>query len=56
MQTYLKKEPRTVEVFMRYGMQCIGCPSAAGETVAQAAMVHGADVNKLIDDLNSLSD
>ncbi len=48
----LQLDPKTAEVFMKYGMQCLGCPSASGETVAQAAMVHGADAEKLVKELN----
>ena len=28
---------------MRAGMHCIGCPSSQGESLAEAAMVHGFD-------------
>ena len=52
----LNKEPKTAEVFMKYGMHCLGCPSATGETVAQAAMVHGTDLEKLIQELNKIFD
>lgn len=48
----LQKDMRTADVFMKYGMHCLGCPSATGESVAQAAMVHGIDVDKLMEDLN----
>ena len=48
----LKLKPEAAKVFMSYGMHCIGCAIAAGETVAQAAEVHGIDLKKLIDDLN----
>ncbi|SHJ94935.1 hybrid cluster protein-associated redox disulfide domain-containing protein [Anaerobranca californiensis DSM 14826] len=50
----LQKDPKTAEVFMKYGMHCLGCPSATGESVAQAAMVHGIDVEKLIKELNEV--
>lgn len=50
----LQKDPRTADVLMRYGMHCLGCPSASGESVGQAAMVHGIDVDKLMEDLNKL--
>lgn len=35
------------------GMHCLGCPSASGESLEMACAVHGADVNKLVDDLNA---
>lgn len=45
--------PETAEVFMKYGLHCIGCHVAAFETVEQGAMAHGIeDVSKLVDDLN----
>ena len=31
---------------------CIGCPSAQGESLEEAAMVHGIDVDQLVDVLN----
>ena len=34
------------------GMHCLGCPSASGETLEMACAVHGADVDRLVDDLN----
>ena len=33
---------------MGIGMQCLGCPASRGETVEQACMVHGVDVEKLL--------
>ena len=39
-------------VLMQNGMHCVGCPSAAGETLEEASLVHDMDVNKLLDDLN----
>ncbi|MCX4307539.1 MAG: DUF1858 domain-containing protein [Acetatifactor sp.] len=35
-------------VLMDIGMHCLGCPSAQGETLEEAAMVHGIDVNDLM--------
>jgi len=50
----LRLKPETLKVFMAAGMHCIGCGAATGESVAQAAMVHGIDVDKLLADLNSV--
>ena len=35
------------------GMHCVGCPSAAGETLEEASMVHGMDCDKLVTELNA---
>jgi len=39
-------------VFFDFGMHCIGCPSASGETLEQASAVHGVSVDDLVDKLN----
>ena len=39
-------------VLMAGGMHCIGCPSAQGETLEEAAMVHGLDADLLVDQIN----
>ena len=32
-----------IPILMGAGMHCVGCPSSAGETLEEAAMVHGID-------------
>lgn len=41
------------QILMQNGMHCVGCPSAAGETLEEASMVHGMDINKLLTDINA---
>lgn len=36
-----------IPILMEAGMHCIGCPSAQGETLEEAAMVHGMDIDAL---------
>jgi len=48
----LKMNPETAQFFLAIGMHCLGCPSASMETLEQACMVHGADVEKLVSDIN----
>ncbi len=45
--------PATAPIFMSIGMHCLGCPASRGETVEQACMVHGVDVNELLEQLNA---
>ena len=49
----LKINPETAQFFLDIGMHCLGCPSASMESIEQACMVHGADVDKLVDDINA---
>lgn len=48
----LDQYPNTAEIFFSIGMHCLGCPASRGETIAEACMVHGADVDELINRLN----
>lgn len=50
----LKIKPSVGGVLMTRGMHCLGCVIAQGETIEQAAEVHGLDVEQLIKDLNAL--
>ena len=47
--------PQTAPIFLSIGMHCLGCPSSRGETVEEACMVHGVDVDKLLEELNKLA-
>ncbi len=44
--------PNAPEILLSYGMHCLGCAIAHGETIAEAAMVHGIDVEELLAALN----
>ena len=41
-----------VSILMGAGMHCVGCPSSAGETLEEAAMVHGLDCDELLQDIH----
>ena len=42
----------TAPYFLEMGMHCLGCPSARGESLEEACVVHGVDVNELIEKIN----
>ena len=44
----LKIDPGIAAILMASGMHCIGCPSAQGETLDEAAMVHGMNADELV--------
>lgn len=50
----LQVNPKSADIFMSFGMHCIGCPTASGESIEQAAMVHGINVDLLLEKLNAL--
>jgi len=45
--------PQTAPIFLSIGMHCLGCPSSRGETVEQACMVHGVEVEELLAKINA---
>ena len=48
----LDNAPETAPVFLEMGMHCLGCPSARGESIEQACMVHGTDADALVKKIN----
>ena len=50
----LQLDPNIAGVLMRAGMHCIGCPSSQMESLEEAAMVHGMDVDVLVEQINDL--
>ena len=45
---------QTEPLFMNIGMHCLGCPASRGETVEQACMVHGVEVDDLLAKVNEM--
>ena len=42
-----------IPILMGAGMHCVGCPSSAGETLEEAAMVHGIDSDMIVEEIQS---
>ena len=53
MGQILQVDENMAGILMREGMHCVGCPSSAGESLAEASMVHGMNADKLISDINT---
>ena len=47
----LQLNPDNARVLMEAGMHCLGCPSSQAETLEEACMVHGLDVEELLSKL-----
>ena len=45
--------PATAQFFFEIGMHCLGCPSARGESIADACMVHGTNADELVAKINA---
>jgi hybrid cluster-associated redox disulfide protein len=44
--------PHAAPLFFAIGMHCLGCPSARGESIGDACMVHGTDADELVRKIN----
>ena len=49
----LEQAPEKAELLLEAGMHCLGCPASQEETLEEACMVQGIDVDELIEKLNS---
>lgn len=52
----LMAKPEVAPILMEAGMHCLGCPSAQGESLEEAAMVHGMDIESLMEKIAALED
>ena len=48
----VRQKPESVQVLMNFGMGCVGCPSAQAETLEEASMVHGLNLEELMTAIN----
>lgn len=50
----LVSNPNVAPILLEAGMHCLGCPSAQGESLEEAAMVHGMDIDALMEKISAL--
>ena len=50
----LQNAVETVPFFVDMGMHCLGCPASQGESLEDAAAVHGMDINDLMGKIAAL--
>lgn len=48
----IEAHPELVRAFFSNGMMCIGCPASQGESIEDAAAVHGLNAEELVLALN----
>ena len=51
----LVNKPEVAPILMEAGMHCLGCPAAQGESLEEAAMVHGMDIDSLMEKIAALA-
>ena len=50
----LRANPDVAPILLEAGMHCLGCPSAQGESLVEAAMVHGMNIDDLMSKIEAL--
>lgn len=48
----MQKNPKAAEILMKQGMHCLGCPSSQMESLEEACMVHGLNIEQVLEELN----
>ena len=48
----IREEPTIAPILMAAGMHCLGCPSAQGESLEMACLVHGLDADDIVKQVN----
>ncbi len=48
----LKLNENVAEILLGFGLHCFGCPMSQMETLEEAAMVHGVDIDLMMDKIN----
>lgn len=48
----LREKPEAASTLMNFGMGCVWCPASQMESIEEAAMVHGFNVDSLLEVLN----
>jgi hybrid cluster-associated redox disulfide protein len=43
----IQAKPEAADILFRFGMGCVGCAIARGETIRQAAEAHGVPLEEL---------
>ena len=49
----LNMDSTTANIFLSFGMHCLGCPHAVGESIKDACAAHGTDADALVEKLNA---
>ena len=52
----LSVDSSVAPILMEMGMHCLGCPASQGETLEEAAMVHGIDASTIEAKINEYLD
>ena len=47
----IEKDANIADVLIKHGMNCLGCPASATESLEEAARGHSANIEEIIQDI-----
>lgn len=59
IQNVVRNYPEAAEIFLEYGLHCVGCHASSHETIEQGAKGHGLsdeNISQLVSDMNARID
>jgi hybrid cluster-associated redox disulfide protein len=56
IEEVFRRYPGANDVFLRHGLDCVGCQIAEYESIGHAARVYGINLEALLNDLNKLEE
>ena len=48
----LEIDQGVIPILLNAGMHCLGCPASQGESIEEAALVHGLNPDELVAEIN----
>ncbi|UCD56353.1 MAG: DUF1858 domain-containing protein [Candidatus Hydrogenedentota bacterium] len=55
IEEVIKRYPKTIGTFERFGLRCTGCSVSAFEDIEEGALSHRIDLDTLLDELNRVA-
>ncbi|MCR5553163.1 MAG: DUF1858 domain-containing protein [bacterium] len=52
IEKVINLDENVIPILLGFGLHCLGCPMSRAESLEEACMVHGIDVDELVNKLN----
>ena len=52
IEKVINLDENVIPILLGFGLHCLGCPMSRAESLEEACMVHGIDVDELVSKLN----
>ena len=52
IEKVINLDENVIPILLGFGLHCLGCPMSRAESLEEACMVHGVDVDEVVSKLN----